>query len=272
MKPSVCNVEPAFIELMNRHVDEKGKEFTFFDWVPTNSNDEALPSQVEEIKRCQEKDIPVIIFDRYSSMTNEEIIFIHKHTQAKLFEPAVVPRAGFEFMPYWIHFKDHKWSDFQEERRFQTGYKGDKFTNDLESLILSVIKDKLVVGLDVKLPQDKYEVLKSVVCIDKFGYRDLATMIMTGSKEDYERGILPDITQAMYSGTVPCLHHKHKWLHSVFKNFVVYSASDVRWLAKLYKNCHIGFIEDMQNNILEYLPEMEASNFMENLFSIAKKL
>jgi hypothetical protein len=184
----------------------------------------------------------------------------------------VVTRPGFQFMPYWVHFKEYKYGDFQEERRFQTGYKGDVFTKDLESNILSVIKDKLTVGLDVKLPQDKYDVLKSVVIIDRFEYEDLATMILTGTEEDYNRGTLPDIRWIVYSGTVPCLYHKHKWLHSLFKNFIVNDHSDIRWLAKLYKTCGVGFVEDMQDNILEYLPEMEAGNFVDSLLEKAIKL
>lgn len=259
-------------ELLDSRTNQKGKEVVFFDWVPTNRNDERLDNQVREMKRCHDERIPVIVFDRYSSMTDDEVIFLHKKTKPILLEPSVVTRPGFIFMPYWVHFKEYKCSDFQDNRRFQTGYKGDKFTTDLESSILSVIKDKLIVGLDVKLPQDKYDVLKSVVCIDRFEYTDLDTMILTGTKEDYNRGRLPDIRSLLEFGVVPCLHHHHKWLHSMFRHFVVYSHDDIRWLAKLYKNCGIGFLEDMQKNILEYLPEMEAGNWVDSLLDKAEKL
>jgi hypothetical protein len=272
VKITVTNVETKFLELFQNRVDHKGKEVSFIDWQPTQINDEAVASQVQEIKRCQSKEIPIIVFDRHSSMTEDEIIFLHKKTKVKLFEPAVVARPGFEFMPYWVHFREYKYSDFKENRRFQTGYKGIKFTKDLESNILSVIKDKLTIGLDVKLPQDKYDVLKSIVCIDRFEYLDLDTMILTGTEDDYNRGVLPDIEPLMQSGTVPLLYHKHKWLHSLFKNFVIYDHNDIRWSAKLYKNCGIGFIEDVQKNILEYLPEMEASNFVDSLLEKADKL
>ena len=83
-------------------------------------------------------------------LSDEEILYIHKRTNARLYEPAISPRPGFEFMPYWVHFKEYKCSDFEENRRFHTGFKGNTFTKDLESNILSVIKDKLIVGLVYK--------------------------------------------------------------------------------------------------------------------------
>ena len=272
MRLTVTNVEIEFLELFQNRVDHKGKEVSFIDWTPTHVGDEAVASQIQEIKRCQEKQIPVIIFDRHSAMKDEEIIFLHKKTKALLLEPCVVTRPGFEFMPYWIHFREYKYSDFQEDRRFQTGYKGNKFTKDLESNILSVIKDKLSVGLDVKLPQEKYDILKTIVLIDRFEYSDFDTMMITGTQNEYDNGRLPDIRQMIGSGTVPLLCHKHKWLHSLFKHFVIYDHNDIRWAAKLYKNCGVGFLEDMQKNILEYLPEMEASNFVDSLLEKADKL
>ncbi len=273
MQITLCNVNDIeFIDIISKRVDHKGKWVTFFDWVPTDKPSKALANQVQEMKRCQEQQIPAIVFDRHSCMTDEEVVFLHKKTKALLFEPSIVTRPGFQFMPYWVHFKEYKWSDFQDNRRFQTGYKGEKFTKDLESNILSVIKDKLMVGLDVRLTKDKYDVLKSVVCIDKFEYSDLDTMIVTGTQDEYDRGVIPDITALLEAGTVPCLYHKHKWLHSLFRHFVVYSHADIRWLAKLYKTCGIGFIEDMQKNILEYLPEMEVGNFVDSLLEKADKL
>ena len=273
MNPQLCNVkDQKFVEAISARVDMKGKNFTFFDWVPTNQKSVDVASQIQEMKRCQDEQVPVIVFDRHSSMTEEEVIFLHKKTKALLLEPSVVTRPGFEFMPYWVHLREFTWRDFQENRKFQTGYKGDHFTKDLESNILGVIKDKISVGLDTKLPADKYDVLKTIVCIDKFEFDDFDTMIITGTQDEYDRGVLPDISHMLLSGTVPMLYHKHKWLHSLFRHFIIYDHNDIRWLAKLYKNCGVGFLEDMQKNILEYLPEMEASNFVDSLLEKAQQL
>lgn len=273
MKLTLVNIgDQDQLDMANSRTDGKGKEVVFFDWKPSNIKSGYLNNQVEQMMRCRDEQIPVIVFDRYLSMTNEEIIFLHKKTNALLLEPSVVTRPGFQFMPYWIHFKEYKCSDFENERRFQTGYKGNMFTKDLEYNILSAIRDKLTVGLDVKLDQDKYDVLKSVVIIDKFEYEDLSTMILTGTQDEYDKGVLPDIRWIMDSGTIPCLYHKHKWLHSIFKHFVVNDHNDIAWLAKLYKTCNIGFVEEMQKNILDYLPEMEASNFINSILEKAHKL
>lgn len=270
---TLVNVEDEkFVDIISKRDVHKGKKVTFFDWVPTNYNNKAVSIQIEEMKRCRDNHIPTIVFDRHSSMTDDEVIFLHKETKALLFEPSIITRPGFEFMPYWLHFREYDCKDFQDDRKFQTGYKGARFTRDLESNILSVIKDKLSIGLDVRLPQDKFDVLKSIVCIDRFDYSDFDTMILTGTDEDYNNGRIPDIREMMYNGTVPLLYHKHKWLHSLFRHFVVYDHNDIRWSAKLYKNCGVGFLEDMQQNILDYLPEMEANNFVNSLLDKAEQL
>ena len=274
MKPTLCNVNDVeFIKLLSERVgDQQGREFVFFDWVSTDVPCEALVNQIQEMKRCQEQQIPVIVFDRHSCMTPDEVMFLHKRTKALLFEPAIISRPGFQFMPYWVQFREYKYSDFKDNRRFQTGYKGEKFTKDLEVNVLSVIKDEFVVGLDVKLSKDKYDILKSIICIDKLKYSDFDTMILTGDHDDYNRGILPDIAPLLQSGTVPLVHHKHKWFHSLFRHFMIFNHDDIRWSVKLYQNCGIGFLEDMQKNILEYMPEMEINNFIDNLLDKAERL
>lgn len=273
MKPTLCNVNDLVLtQLISERVGDKGKEFTFFDWVPTNQKSDAVANQIQEMKRCQENQIPVVVFDRYSSMTNEEVLFLHKKTKALLLEPAVIPRPGFHFMPYWLHFREYKYTDFQGNRRFQTGYKGNRFTKDTESCILSVIKDGITVGVDAKLPPDKYDILKEIVTISMSEWSDYDTIILTGTKEEYDRGILPDIRPLMENGTIPLLFHKHKWLHSLFRHFVIYTHADIRWASMFYEKCGVGFIEDVQKQILEYLPEMEASNFVDILLEKAKKL
>ena len=270
---TTVNVEdPELHKLLSVRDIHKGKKVSFFDWVPTNSKSTLVANQIEEMKRCQEQGIPVIVFDRHSTMTGDEIMFLHKKTKAILLEPSVVTRPGFQFMPYWIHFRDYKYSDFQENRKFQTGYKGARFTKDTESCILNVIKDGVTVGVDTKLPSDKYDVLKSIVSVGKYEYEDFDTMILTGTQDEYNRGILPDIRQLMEYGTIPLLFHKHKWLHSLFRHFVIYSHADIRWASKFYQNCGVGFIEDIQKQILEYLPEMEANNFVDSLLAKAEKL
>ncbi len=253
-------------------VDGKGREIVFFDWQSTTKADASVSIQIQEMKRCQDNQIPVIVFDRHSSMSEDEILFLHSKTKAVLLEPAVVARPGFEFMPYWLHFKQFSYIEYDTDRRFQTGYKGNKFTNDLESNMLALIKEKIHIGLDTKLHQDKYDVLRSIVTIDKFEFSDLESMIITGDSDDYDKGVLPDIRPLIYNSVIPMLYHKHKWLHSIFKHFVVYDNKDIQWFMKMYKNCGCGFLEDLQKNILEYLPEMEAHNFVDSLIQKAKRL
>ena len=264
--------DSSFLEMFSARTEGIKQTFAFIDWVPSSLSTERFVSQIQAIKECQDKQTPTVIFDRYSSMTVDETVFLLKQTNTILLEPVINPRPGFRFMPYWIHFKEHRFSDFQEDRKFQTGYKGNIFTNDLEAVMLSAVKDGFSVGLDIKLSKEKYDILKTVISINKFDYSQFVTMILTGTQDDYDRGSIPDISHLMYNGTVPMLYHKHKWLHSIFRHFIIYDNKDIRWAIKLYKNCGCGFIEQMQKNILEYIPEMEANNFITSILEKISKL
>ncbi len=273
MKLTLVNITDETIadSLLDR-VEGTGKEVTIFDWCPTDDVNNAVAVQIKEMKRCQDNQIPVIVFDRYSSMKQKEVLFLHTKTKAVLLEPSIISRPGFEFMPYWIHFKEFSYIEYDSNRKYQTGYKGNNFTDDLERNIVSLVRENISIGLDTKLPQEKYNILKSIVCVDKFEFSDLESMLITGTDEDYRKGRLPDIRLLMYNSVIPMLYHKHKWLHSLFKHFIVYDNEDIKYFMRMYKNCGCGMLEDVQENILEYLPEMESHNFVDCIIKRARSL
>jgi len=274
MKLLTLNVDSKkFIDYANSMVNGKGAEVLFIDWLPTTgSQSQDVTYQIQIIESTPD-DVQMIIFDRHSSMTPEEVDFF-KNRGAILLEPVIKPRFGFLFMPYYIDKLDLPLSTWEKKRQFHFGYKGFDLSPRSERWLLKAIKEvpdvRVGASIVAKLQGDRYNTLKDVISIGDYNWNDFNITVITGSDTDYYRGVLPDITNHLKYGVVPLVHHKHKWFHALFKNFLIFDHYDISWYKIMYKAISYGMIDELYKNIETYLPEMITENFVSTIISLGE--
>jgi hypothetical protein len=253
--------------------DGKGDEVLFIDWIPVGKHPTKEMIRQVDIVKSTPSNVRLIVFDRYQTLKSTEIEFLLNRGSI-LIEPVLKCRPGFVFLPYWIDKIEHSLSIWNNERKFHFGYIGYRFTSDAESILLKSIKDisniKIGVSSSVRIDSDRYNSLKNVMVFGNHNMSNFNVTILTGNDvTDYDKGVLPDIRDHIKYGTTPLLYNKHKWFHALFKNFVIFDNTDVKWYKELYKTCHYGFMDELYNNINNYLPEMFTENFIESIIALS---
>ncbi|MCK5021583.1 MAG: hypothetical protein KAS32_31535, partial [Candidatus Peribacteraceae bacterium] len=159
---------------------------------------------------------------------------------------------------------------WDDERPFHTGVKGNSITPDGVSSILRTIKEVDNIDIGVSVNTNGYDTLRDVVSIGNHWWDKFNTTIIAGTESDYDRGVLPDISNHLKCGTIPLIHHNHKWFHSLFKRFIMFDHSEVVWYNKMFETCHYGFMDEIYKNIDEYLPEMITENFVKSIVEMGE--
>lgn len=273
MKLLTLNVDnDYFIECIKDQTDGQGEDVLFIDWLPTTNMTQDVTNQIHIVESTPD-DVKMIVFDRHSALTNDEVDFF-KNRGSILLEPVLRPRFGFLFMPYYLNRIDLPLSTWDKDRPFDFGYKGDSLSSATEAILLKTIKEvkDLCVGVSVKnhLSKERYDTLREVIGFGNYGWDKFNTTIITGSEQDYYRGRLPDITNHLKFGVVPLIHHKHKWYHALFKSFVILDHNDVSWYKNMFRSIHYGMMDEMYKNIEMYLPQMFTENFVKIIISLCE--
>lgn len=272
MKLLTLNVyDRPFFDCIKDMTDGKGDEYLFIDWIPTveNENNRNVISQVEIVETTP-IGVKLIIFDRYRKLTEKETTYL-LNRNALLLEPSISTRDGFIFMPYWIRRFNHNLSVWEHDRPYDSGFVGNTLPIDAESILLKAIKHSDVnIGVTVYdgMDNDRFNSLSEIMDLLLIDHHLFKTLVLAGVQDDYDNGVIPDISKMLENGVAPLITHKHKWLHSLFKEFIIYDYKDILWYKNMYKTCHYGFMDEMYKNIDTYLPEMFVENFVKRLIEL----
>lgn len=264
--------DPDFIYEFNLQTKGIKKEFLFIDWIrPSKEPSQLLMEQIALIESNIGK-IPIIIFNRDSRMEPNEIKYFLDNGVI-LLEPCINHNQGFLFHPPWIKIKNISLETFNYSREYDIIHKSKDFTIDFEKVALELLSDNSIsIGIDCRLPTDKYKSLSSVFNVNKIEYKNSYCSMISGTDRQISLGYIPDFRQCINAGTIPILHDNHKYLHFLFKDLTIYEISDIIWIVNFCrKKMGYGLISTIYDNIEKYLPEMKVENFVSNIIQMAER-
>lgn len=261
------NPKGAFIQWVNGSVIELSGLFN---------------KQTTIIKHCISEGIPLIIFDKFQQMTEEEITFLIK-PGIILWEPALNDRMFFSYQPHWGVFPDSldgiPWN-FDEKRPIDLGYYSSlvKLLPTFQKYYqpISETGEHKVVYFDYdnkdiinnKVEQIGVAVQPTLIeCVDT-QLSSIKTTILLGTERDYKTGHLPpQLFEYLQHGVVPMLPREHKWFHSIFNGLVISKPFDTEYILKTYDNIGFGIIHDVYSGLAEHLPESNVVNVAKRISS-----
>lgn len=260
-------------ELVNIDDNPKG---AFIQW-GTGSNNKLFHTQTTIISYCMNNGIPLIIFDKYQQMTEDEITFLVK-PGIFLWEPALNDRMFFSYQPNWGSFpekmNDIPW-DFDETRPIDLGY----FSSLVKKLPafqqyyqpIAEIGEYNVTYFksdDKNVINDK--VSKMGVNVNQMvtDLKSIRTTILIGTEREYQTGYLPPLLfECLDNGIVPLLPKEHKWFHSIFDGLVISNNFDIEYILKTYDKIGYGLICGVYSGLMENLPETNVVNVAKRITS-----
>lgn len=261
------NVDEDIIEQTNSIVKSKEKEYTsvFISWIPTKKGTSqkkasALLYQTELLEKYVKK-LPIVIFDRYRSMTKEEYDWLKKF-KVTFFEPAISPRDGFKYLPNWTKIKTLDEIDLNESKRsVQLGYIGttDDKTKSFEKYY---VKPKMLTDVNVSyynkngINEDQY---KNLGIINKpLEHKDIEFTVIIGTPNDYVVGHLDQYyIEALKNNCIPMIPEENRYYSSLG-----YSVNSSNWYdayCGMYDGIYVGVIKDIYDRIRKYYPEMNVT-------------
>lgn len=216
-------------------------EGIFIDWCSNSVCKDAWIKQASLLQTYIKTGIPIVIFDRYFSLTEKEVKWIKKFN-VYLFEPALNSgRIGFNYLPEWIsEFKSFDYNEknerlydlmlpvFVEESKYWKAY-AKKFPK--RKVVYCIPNES-----DILLYNGDFDESNFVVAID--------------TKKAYDIGYLnPMYINAMNSGCLPMLPSKHKYFHGLFKGLVVDDLKRLDYNISLFKDVKNVIIDEIFDRI-----------------------
>lgn len=239
----------------------------YIDWVPKYHS--LFLKQAEIIEKWVKKKIPIVIFDRYFSLTWKEFSWLNRFN-VFFFEPAVSYRRGFDFMPQWISDRNVS----QNEKSINLGYK-DIINDRIASFEKYFLKysslypnKKVFYNGDISLlKKGSYQDVCDMQYSD-FDWKDVGYTILLGSKNEYKIGHLrDDLFEIMNEGCLPLLPIEHRFFGSAFRQLTVKTAEEVDYFVSLFDNVKESVIEDLFGDIEKYYPEFSIEYTAERIRS-----
>ena len=247
----------------------------FIQWV--NGFDSSLSmlfnKQTTIISCCINDGIPLIIFDKYQQMSEEEITFLIK-PGIILWEPALNDRMFFSYQPCWGVFPDKlseiSWN-FDEKRNIDLCYIPSlvkllpTFQKYYQPIAETGEYNVAYFGKGLNINQ-KVENMGVVIYNDLYKKYLIKTTILLGTEREYKTGHLPlQLFDYLQCGIVPMLPREHKWFYSIFEGLIVSNSFDIEYILKTYDNISFGLIYGIYENLAEFLPES-------NVINVAKRI
>ena len=251
------------ISEMSKEYNITNKEYYLIDWIPNDINTITFCKSLDE-------NVPIIVFDRYCSISNDDFIWLDNRNSV-LMEPAINHKNGFIFQPYWIDF--NKITFNHKERPYIIGYKHKSYVNDdIFDLLIKSSNDGYSTCIDAYIRNDVFKGIKNKIDIKPSRYNDFCYLLISGSDDDIQRGVVPDIRDMVYNGTVPLLWHTHYTMHGLFKHLIIERYSDLKYFCNIYDTIKNLYLHDIMDNIRMYMPEMIQENFIHTVLNIFEKM
>jgi hypothetical protein len=262
------NADEGLTKEVDKIVRSKNKDYTsvFIDWIPTKkavSQKKAsnLLSQTDILEKYV-KTLPIVIFDRYRSITTEEFSWLKKF-KVTFFEPAILTRNGFKYLPNWIKIKELDDIKLNESKRsVNIGYIG-VLSDRSKSFDKYYVKTKIN-NPDIKMcyftqdvnkdKESEYQAL-DITRYQDLSFSDMEFSVIIGNANDYVVGHLDQYyIKALENNCIPVLPRENRYYSAL-----PFNISNTTWYdayVNMYDRTYVGFIHDIYNSIKKYYPEM----------------
>jgi hypothetical protein len=250
----------SIFKLDDQTIDFPDIDSLIIDWV--DKDNKLFIKQAAIIEYYARKNIPIVIFDRYMSITNKEYIWLKKFN-VHFFEPALNNRCEFEYLPQWMPIRDKEIPKNKNNHEFDLG-----FVNISSDIFLQFERyyrkfannysDRKVVfythdNMDIVIRElDLIKIEKNKI---KYSFNNT---ILIDSKRNVEIGYMrDDLYYLLNDNILPLLPRENKYFHGLFKNISVTHLRDIEYFVRAFKDPGIrrAVIDDICNDIINYYPE-----------------
>jgi hypothetical protein len=257
-------LDEIFLEKLNLPVSflsENMEDITglFFDWVPkTSAYEDAWMVQASLLQEHIKTDIPIVIYDRYLSLSEKEVEWVNKFN-VKLFEPALNSgRSGFQYLPEWCSNFEIVIDD--EDRIFDLVYSHHELEFNIRNF------EKWFVDYGRLFPEKK--VVYSAISISDFKKEEYKSNNLTYLDHHHpifnegnftvaiDKNVMYDIGHfnpmyfyAMNLGCLPLLPFEHKYFHGMFKGLVIQNLNDMDYYISTFGKVKDVVIEELFDEI-----------------------
>ncbi len=169
----------------------------FIDWYPLQPEvvDEKAISQLNILESAIKNKCKVAVFDRYLSLKPHEVEWLLRYDNVTLFEPCLLTRKGFSYLPFW--YKNKTITDVDKDWR-AFGIVRDPYRNNVSHDELAEVES----------------------------YADVRFTVLFGTRTEYNCGYLPDMTDILDNLCVPLLPIQHKYYSSLFWGLTIKSTKN----------------------------------------------
>ena len=272
MKLATCNVSDELrtelsLEKNYGWVSQTDGDILFVDWLPTSFDVPGeLLKQVKMIERFVKDKKPIILFDRFLSLSFKEQKFLKK-TKVFFLEPALNYRRDFSYQPCWIEVPaSHLAMDispFDKKKKIDIAFLGNPKgkLDSIEKCIHSIqeYNDHLTIGfkhLDMEGVETDFEM------------EDCKTTVMMYSEKEERIGYLdPNLANYLKAAVIPLGTQKYFSLLNP-----EYTRTNANSNVNSYSNYGYGTVWGIYERIHNWYPEMRIQNTAQNIAQIGEKL
>jgi len=249
-------------------------EGLFVDWIPTcdHSRAEELLQQTEIVNKYVKDKKPIIVFDRYRSITRKEYRYLGNRTL--FWEPSIIPRNGFGYQPCWLPIINIKNPPFIEVngRTYDLGFSG-SLNNKFKSFSKYYETIKGIMDLQIGINASDIKELKidelrnNDIDVGDYGIDQFKTIVLIGKPIDYICGYLdPIFIDCIKNGVMPLLPSEHRFYYAMFDGLVLKSEiNDLKFNIQMADNISFGMIHGLLENIEKFFPEMLVSSITDRV-------
>jgi len=233
---TLVNADEFLTAALQQHFDisECLTDNVFIDWHIPKQDIEQITLLENAIKNKSN----VVLFDRYLSLKQHEVEWLLRYKNVYLFEPCLITRRHFQYMPFW-----YKRSD----------------------ILFDVVDDKSDIGIVLDI--NRGNILNNYNIPICTSYEDINMTVLLCSKKEYDIGYLPDMSYMLYNRCVPLLPGAHKYYWKLFQGLVINNQKDLEWcitILRLYDALIYGIYDNME----KYFPEMMVDNVASQIAQI----
>jgi len=257
------HIDDVFLDQFKPHVIVEDNidldiDGLFIDWVAkTPVNEDAWMKQASLLQKYI-KEVPIVIFDRYLSLSPKEVEWVKKFN-VKLFEPALYSgRYGFEYLPEWISNFEIAIGD--EDREYDVVYSYHNIEYQLKEFenwfrdYARLFPDKKVAYSTFKITDFKKEDYKEngLTFLEHHHpiFNEGKFTVAIDQIQSYQMGYLsPLVFFSMNLGCLPLLPEKHKYFQGMFKGLIVSDLKEMDYYVSLYGRVKDVLIEEIFDRI-----------------------
>jgi hypothetical protein len=251
----------------------------FVDWLPQEMDEKHFFRQAAILQDYVKKGIPVVLFDRYTTIDQKQYRWLSKFNVTFL-EPRINFREGFEWQPQWASPLPKKFEvPNTGKREIGIAYEGPLATQlkSFEKYYMTyatIFPDVEVVyhctDLNVWKGQSQIDKLKHFedhnLVKSEFDFSFVDVAVLIGSYKDYNSGYLPNNLFTMLNkGCIPLLPIEHRFFATMFDQLIIRNERDLDYAFRSFPKVKQVIIEEIYDNIFKRFPEFQLHYMVEKL-------